>query len=121
MVVRELHSLIDVPAHSIESSTIQSFIMFTMTIYKCGGSVISNTGGSTRVISLFMRDGIFWFLAVFGEHQPYPHLTLDPNPHLPVLLLLKLHSGDGTPDNHWRSCEAHLDGSNDQPVFSVRS
>ncbi|KAK7034588.1 hypothetical protein VNI00_012219 [Paramarasmius palmivorus] len=50
---------------------IVSFIMFVMTIYKCGRTLFTNRGiARTPVVSLFMRDGIFWFLAVFAVMVP---------------------------------------------------
>ncbi|KAL0573858.1 hypothetical protein V5O48_008099 [Marasmius crinis-equi] len=45
--------------------------MFAMTVYKCGSALyLARHGGGLPLILLFMRDGIFWFLAVFAVMVP---------------------------------------------------
>jgi hypothetical protein len=41
--------------------------MFLMTLRKCGATILSMGPGRTPVIALFLRDGVFWFLALVGE------------------------------------------------------
>ncbi|KAJ7777322.1 hypothetical protein B0H16DRAFT_1879405 [Mycena metata] len=38
--------------------------MFSMTLYNCGSTLMTLGLGNTPMISLFMRDGLFWFLAL---------------------------------------------------------
>ncbi|KAJ7682252.1 hypothetical protein DFH06DRAFT_290824 [Mycena polygramma] len=38
--------------------------MFFMTLHKCGATIVSLGPGRTPVITLFLRDGVFWFLAL---------------------------------------------------------
>ncbi|KAJ7707398.1 hypothetical protein B0H17DRAFT_1191903 [Mycena rosella] len=45
---------------------VTTFIAFGMTIYKCGLSLFDNSGAYMPVITLFFRDGVFWFLAMFA-------------------------------------------------------
>ncbi|KAF7370936.1 hypothetical protein MSAN_00727600 [Mycena sanguinolenta] len=39
-------------------------LMFAMTAYKCGTALLANGRSRTPVIAIFMRDGLFWFLAL---------------------------------------------------------
>ncbi|KAJ7886740.1 hypothetical protein B0H13DRAFT_2043874 [Mycena leptocephala] len=39
-------------------------MMFLMTLRKCGTTILSMGPGRTPVIALFLRDGVFWFLAL---------------------------------------------------------
>ncbi|KAJ7471481.1 hypothetical protein B0H11DRAFT_1370086 [Mycena galericulata] len=43
-----------------------SFTMFLMTLYKCGHTLLANRGAPMPIIKLFLRDGVFWFLAIFA-------------------------------------------------------
>ncbi|KAJ7027896.1 hypothetical protein C8F04DRAFT_1292195 [Mycena alexandri] len=38
--------------------------MFSMTLYKCGSTLVALGLGRTPMIALFMRDGVFWFLSL---------------------------------------------------------
>ncbi|KAL0061210.1 hypothetical protein AAF712_011969, partial [Marasmius tenuissimus] len=62
LVVPRYYTFMSVP------SLIVSFIMFILTVYKCGFALrVARRayGNNLPFVSLFMRDGIFWFLAVF--------------------------------------------------------
>ncbi|KAJ7252290.1 hypothetical protein C8J57DRAFT_1665172 [Mycena rebaudengoi] len=43
-----------------------TFIMFAMTVYKCGSTLRRNADQIMPVWRLFLRDGVLWFLAVFA-------------------------------------------------------
>ncbi|KAJ7284455.1 hypothetical protein C8J57DRAFT_1669522 [Mycena rebaudengoi] len=43
---------------------ITAAVLFSMTLYKCGSTLLSVGLGRTPVITLFLRDGVFWFLAL---------------------------------------------------------
>ncbi|KAJ7176090.1 hypothetical protein C8R43DRAFT_553890 [Mycena crocata] len=43
-----------------------TFIMFAMTVYKCGITLWRNAHQVMPVWKLFLRDGVVWFLAVFA-------------------------------------------------------
>ncbi|KAJ7443705.1 hypothetical protein FB451DRAFT_1295410 [Mycena latifolia] len=43
-----------------------TFIMFLMTLYKCGTTLRRNTAHVMPIWKLFLRDGVVWFLAVFA-------------------------------------------------------
>ncbi|KAJ7167675.1 hypothetical protein C8R46DRAFT_1218602 [Mycena filopes] len=45
-------------------SFVTSVIMFLMTLRKCGATILSLGPGTTPIIALFLRDGVFWFLAL---------------------------------------------------------
>ncbi|KAJ6517608.1 hypothetical protein DFH09DRAFT_1429132 [Mycena vulgaris] len=45
---------------------VTSFTMFGMTLYKCGRTLLDNRVARMPIITLFLRDGVFWFLAVFA-------------------------------------------------------
>ncbi|KAF7352349.1 hypothetical protein MVEN_01198600 [Mycena venus] len=45
-------------------SFVLAVIMFTMTLRKCGATILSLGRGRAPVIELFLRDGVFWFLAL---------------------------------------------------------
>lgn len=38
--------------------------MFVTTLRKCGATILALGSGRTPVIALFLRDGVFWFLAL---------------------------------------------------------
>ncbi|KAK7047021.1 hypothetical protein R3P38DRAFT_95642 [Favolaschia claudopus] len=68
---------------------IMSIIMFTLTAYKCGASIVAFGPRRTPFLAIFMRDGLFWFLAFvvigIGEIILWPALrpTLAQVPVLP--------------------------------------
>ncbi|KAJ8090733.1 hypothetical protein PM082_018299 [Marasmius tenuissimus] len=68
-------------------SLVVSSIMFAMTVYKCGGSVFSSTASRAPLISLFMRDGIFWFLAVFAVMVPQTLIGAGARPTLMEVMI----------------------------------
>ncbi|KAF8876337.1 hypothetical protein BD779DRAFT_1560720, partial [Infundibulicybe gibba] len=39
--------------------------MFTMTLWKCASTLYEHRSSHMPILSLFLRDGIFWFFAVF--------------------------------------------------------
>ncbi|KAJ7707402.1 hypothetical protein B0H17DRAFT_1125215 [Mycena rosella] len=39
--------------------------MFFMMLYQCGRTLADNRTIHTPIITLFLRDGVFWFLAIF--------------------------------------------------------
>ncbi|KAJ7755914.1 hypothetical protein B0H16DRAFT_707945 [Mycena metata] len=43
---------------------VTAVIMFLMTLHKCGATCLSLGPGRTPIIALFLRDGVFWFLAL---------------------------------------------------------
>ncbi|KAJ7476166.1 hypothetical protein FB451DRAFT_1557938 [Mycena latifolia] len=45
---------------------VMTFTMFGMTLYKCGRTLLDNRAARMPVITLFLRDGVFWFLAIFA-------------------------------------------------------
>ncbi|KAL0061211.1 hypothetical protein AAF712_011970, partial [Marasmius tenuissimus] len=64
-----------------------SSIMFAMTVYKCGGSVFSSTASRAPLSSLFMRNGIFWFLAVFAVMVPQTLIGAGARPTLMEVMI----------------------------------
>ncbi|KAJ7094258.1 hypothetical protein C8R44DRAFT_989665 [Mycena epipterygia] len=46
--------------------TVTSFTMFMMTLYKCGRTLLDNRAARMPIITLFLRDGLFWFLGIFA-------------------------------------------------------
>ncbi|TFK34306.1 hypothetical protein BDQ12DRAFT_715370 [Crucibulum laeve] len=50
-------------------------IMFVMTAYKCGQTLYGYRRTRMPIVSLFLRDGVFWFLAVFAVGLPQMILT----------------------------------------------
>lgn len=49
-----------------------------MTLYKCGITLLTLGPGRTPVIALFLRDGVFWFLALVRKLS-IPQLSARPN------------------------------------------
>ncbi|KAJ7928134.1 hypothetical protein B0H13DRAFT_2311995 [Mycena leptocephala] len=49
--------------HILRRSSIRYVLMFLMTAYKCGTTLMALGPRRTPVIALFLRDGLFWFLA----------------------------------------------------------
>ncbi|KAJ7476211.1 hypothetical protein FB451DRAFT_1246181 [Mycena latifolia] len=45
---------------------VTTFTMFGMTLYKCGRTLLDNRAVRMPIITLFLRDGVFWFLAIFA-------------------------------------------------------
>ncbi|KAJ7777332.1 hypothetical protein B0H16DRAFT_1505141 [Mycena metata] len=43
---------------------IVAVMMFSMTLYNCGSTLMALGLGNTPMITLFLRDGLFWFLAL---------------------------------------------------------
>ncbi|KAJ6560338.1 hypothetical protein B0H19DRAFT_1147298 [Mycena capillaripes] len=43
---------------------VTAFIMFSMTLYKCGVAILDMGPRNTPLSSMFLRDGVFWFLAL---------------------------------------------------------
>ncbi|KAJ6581115.1 hypothetical protein B0H19DRAFT_1251361 [Mycena capillaripes] len=43
---------------------VTAVLMFTLTAYKCGTTLMTLGLNRTPIISLFLRDGVFWFLAI---------------------------------------------------------
>ncbi|KAJ7745652.1 hypothetical protein B0H16DRAFT_1726700 [Mycena metata] len=46
--------------------SVTSFVMFCLTLYKCGLTLLDNRAVKMPLISLFLRDGVFWFLTIFA-------------------------------------------------------
>ncbi|KAJ7471467.1 hypothetical protein B0H11DRAFT_2040145 [Mycena galericulata] len=40
--------------------------MFSMTLYKCGRTLLHYKASKMPLITLFLRDGVFWFLTIFA-------------------------------------------------------
>lgn len=51
---------------NILTGRLESFIIFILTMYKCGLTLAANRPFRMPLFEMFLRDGIFWFLAVFG-------------------------------------------------------
>jgi hypothetical protein len=47
--------------------TNQTFIMFVMTVYKCCVTLQGQIHHAMPVWRLFLRDGVAWFIVVFGK------------------------------------------------------
>ncbi|KAJ7272578.1 hypothetical protein B0H12DRAFT_1091173 [Mycena haematopus] len=43
---------------------VTAVLMFFMTAYKCGSALMAHGRTETPIIAVFMRDGLFWFLAL---------------------------------------------------------
>ncbi|KAJ7030114.1 hypothetical protein C8F04DRAFT_1114656 [Mycena alexandri] len=46
--------------------SVTSFVMFCMTLYKCGLALFDNRTVKMPLMTLFLRDGLFWFLIIFA-------------------------------------------------------
>ncbi|KAF8884192.1 hypothetical protein BD779DRAFT_1674265 [Infundibulicybe gibba] len=53
-----------------DAGPLPSFVMFVMTIYRCGATLLWNNQRRIPIISLFLRDGVFWFIAVLVVLAP---------------------------------------------------
>ncbi|KAJ7216118.1 hypothetical protein C8J57DRAFT_1396581, partial [Mycena rebaudengoi] len=49
-----------------------TFIMFLLTLYKCGITLHGNAHRVMPIWKLFLRDGVVWFLAVFAAGGSEP-------------------------------------------------
>lgn len=63
IIVRDIESLREKVKYHI---SMQTTTMFCLTIYKCGRALRAYRPSMMPIITLFLRDGVFWFLAVFG-------------------------------------------------------
>jgi hypothetical protein len=41
--------------------------MFVLTVYKCGRTLLTHGRARMPIYNLFLRDGAFWFVAIFSE------------------------------------------------------
>ena len=78
--------------------------MFALTVYKCGRSLFAYRLSSTRITMpitrLFLRDGVFWFLAVFGELSRRTAV---------LLFILLIDSGRTSPNDNLLGRKTHPD------------
>ncbi|KAJ7212527.1 hypothetical protein GGX14DRAFT_620673 [Mycena pura] len=49
---------------------IVSIIMFLMTVYKCGTTLFTHGRAQLPIYNMFLRDGVFWFVAIFATFIP---------------------------------------------------
>ncbi|KAJ7064083.1 hypothetical protein C8F01DRAFT_1130294 [Mycena amicta] len=47
-----------------------SMTMFLLTVYKCGTTLLAHGRARMPIYSLFLRDGVFWFIAIFMTFIP---------------------------------------------------
>ncbi|KAJ7661093.1 hypothetical protein B0H17DRAFT_1212373 [Mycena rosella] len=47
-----------------------SMAMFLMTVYKCGKTLLTHGRAQMPIYNMFLRDGVFWFVAVFVVFLP---------------------------------------------------
>ncbi|KAJ7723791.1 hypothetical protein B0H16DRAFT_1698864 [Mycena metata] len=47
-----------------------SMVMFGMTCYKCGKTLLTHGRAQMPIYNLFLRDGVFWFVAIFMTFIP---------------------------------------------------
>ncbi|KAJ7160383.1 hypothetical protein C8R46DRAFT_1223858 [Mycena filopes] len=47
-----------------------SMVMFSMTCYKCGKTLLTHGRAQMPIYNQFLRDGIFWFVAIFLTFIP---------------------------------------------------
>ncbi|KAJ6615204.1 hypothetical protein B0H10DRAFT_80256 [Mycena sp. CBHHK59/15] len=64
------------------------FIMFVMTVYKCGITLRLGNFPATSMWKLFLRDGVLWFLGVFTVGVAVLVIWTLPNPKLKQLLII---------------------------------
>ncbi|KAF8874182.1 hypothetical protein BD779DRAFT_261681 [Infundibulicybe gibba] len=67
---------------------ITSFVMFVMTLYRC--LFRNNQMRRTPIFSLFLRDGVFWFLTILLVTTPDTVITVLAREGKPVLLELMI-------------------------------
>jgi hypothetical protein len=53
-----------------------AILMFSMTLYKCSEHLLAVRGQRMPVITLFLRDGVFFFLTILRVSNS-PHAELD--------------------------------------------
>nr|GAT59725.1 predicted protein [Mycena chlorophos] len=44
-----------------------AFVVFSMTLYKCGSTIIALGYGRAPILTMFLRDGFIWFFIVFAS------------------------------------------------------
>ncbi|KAJ7624842.1 hypothetical protein FB45DRAFT_87634 [Roridomyces roridus] len=72
-------------------SLLMTSTMFIMTLYNCKKrlqDVVSTSRNNMRFVNLFLRDGIFWFLAVVAVNPPQIILWAIGRPTLTELLIV---------------------------------
>ncbi|KAF7333721.1 hypothetical protein MVEN_02328500 [Mycena venus] len=47
-----------------------SATMFALTVYKCGKTLLTHGRAQMPIYNLFLRDGVFWFVAIFMTFLP---------------------------------------------------
>jgi len=47
-----------------------SMTMFVLTVYKCGKTLLNHGRAQMPIYNLFLRDGVFWFVAIFITFLP---------------------------------------------------
>ncbi|KAJ7748197.1 hypothetical protein DFH07DRAFT_830423 [Mycena maculata] len=47
-----------------------SMTMFIMTVYKCGKTLLTHGRAQMPIYTMFLRDGVFWFVAIFVTFIP---------------------------------------------------
>ncbi|KAJ7172791.1 hypothetical protein C8R43DRAFT_1230920 [Mycena crocata] len=47
-----------------------SMAMFLMTVYKCGKTLMTHGRAHMPIYNMFLRDGVFWFVAIFVTFIP---------------------------------------------------
>ncbi|KAJ7604297.1 hypothetical protein DFH06DRAFT_1254985 [Mycena polygramma] len=47
-----------------------SMTMFLMTVYKCGKTLLTHGRAQMPIYNMFLRDGVFWFVAIFITFIP---------------------------------------------------
>ncbi|KAJ7723777.1 hypothetical protein B0H16DRAFT_1737045 [Mycena metata] len=47
-----------------------SMVMFRMTCYKCGKTLLTHGRAQMPIYNMFLRDGVFWFVAIFMTFIP---------------------------------------------------
>ncbi|KAJ6577957.1 hypothetical protein B0H19DRAFT_572939 [Mycena capillaripes] len=47
-----------------------SATMFVLTVYKCGKTLLAHGRARMPIYNLFLRDGVFWFVAIFVTFLP---------------------------------------------------
>ncbi|KAJ6612842.1 hypothetical protein B0H10DRAFT_273619 [Mycena sp. CBHHK59/15] len=47
-----------------------SMTMFLMTVYKCGKTLLAHGRTQMPIYNMFLRDGVFWFIAIFVTFIP---------------------------------------------------
>ncbi|KAJ7436800.1 hypothetical protein B0H11DRAFT_2109238 [Mycena galericulata] len=76
--------------YSLTSKTTKSFTMFVMTVYNCKTrlGLSFRSRNAMPIVNLFLRDGIFWFLAVVAVNPPQIIIWAAARPTLTELLIM---------------------------------